>query len=533
MELLTNVIRNVRDQMYALELKTDILNDELQSKNMAIALREKMLMRNESGVISPSLTRNVCEIIITLLSSNQILNRPSHTLYKEFNSEIPWAGGNPSGDGGNEMMREGADKFCPDPNRIVEMAVAERVADLVQIVIDELEIEDDPVDETWFYLMRVLLELCDTNHVETHAKLVEQFEKCDMKKLFSLVWKQPRYSIFHGMLQRMVSFILYSNTDPLSPAVAYWFETLNLPEIIRFGIEPRCVLKKIDLFSLRTHHIHLALAVEQAMKNSPSSQGVRSAAEKCPTWPIITALVDEWLNDAMDEFERAVAPQRHALYEFKSQTVSVQMTDVFDTTLGDLQVSSETKGFNVQGMRFGKIDINLEENDVDESKFEAACGMKKCSLLDSWPMHDGDRSSPFPAFADEWPGEKKSNGSAVDDWPGADSERKTEGSAVFGASSWEDVPASSSSESWASFPLSASTPRKAADDDEWADFSSLKTGNSSVENAGDWPGLEKEEDTNWPETNAAETSNPVLAGLAKGVINSSLGEHGIVDQSEC
>ncbi|VDL68008.1 unnamed protein product, partial [Nippostrongylus brasiliensis] len=353
MELLTNVIRNVRDQMYALELKTDILNDELQSKDMAIALREKMLMRNERGVISPSLTRNVCEIIITLLSSNQILNRPSHTLYKEFNSEIPWAGGNPSGDGGNEMMREGADKFCPDPHRIVEMAVAERVADLVQIVIDELEVEDDPVDETWFYLMRVLLELCDTNHVETHAKLVEQFEKCDMKKLFSLVWKQPRYSIFHGMLQRMVSFILYSNTDPLSPAVAYLFETLNLPEIIRFGIEPRCVLKKIDLFSLRTHHIHLALAVEQAMKNSPSSQGVRSAAEKCPTWSIITALVDEWLSwnmpdpevvnypawivdqllstsidlqstvlsdDAMDEFERAVAPQRHALYEFKSQT---------------------------------------------------------------------------------------------------------------------------------------------------------------------------------------------------------------------
>lgn len=51
------------------------------------------------------------------------------------------------------------------------------------------------------------------------------------------------------------------------------------------------------------------------------------------------------VDEALDDFERQmVAPQQHALYEFKSQTVSVPMTDVFDTALSELQVSSETKG---------------------------------------------------------------------------------------------------------------------------------------------------------------------------------------------
>lgn len=36
--------------------------------------------------------------------------------------------------------------------------------------------------------------------------------------------------------------------------------------------------------------------------------------------------------------------------------------------------------------------MDLDENDVDESDFEAMCGMKKCSLLEDWPMQEGDQS---------------------------------------------------------------------------------------------------------------------------------------------
>lgn len=54
---------------------------------------------------------------------------------------------------------------------------------------------------------------------------------------------------------------------------------MNLPEIVRYGVDPRCVLKKIDLFSLRTHHIHLVLAVEQALKTAPSAEGIQGLVQ--------------------------------------------------------------------------------------------------------------------------------------------------------------------------------------------------------------------------------------------------------------
>lgn len=249
MELFTNLIRNTRDQMYALEMKSDMLNDVLQSEELVGGLVNKMLARNKKGLLSPSVTRNASEVIISLLSSNHILYRPSHTLYKDFNAEIPWVGGNPSQDISGEVAKENAEKlFCPDSERVVERMVAARLADLVQIVIVELETDNEPEDETWSLLLRVLLELCDTNHLPTHEKIVEQFEICNFRKLFSLVWRHPRYSIFHGLLQRIVSYILYSSTQSLSPLITYLFKSMNLPEIVRYGVDPRCVLKKIDLF---------------------------------------------------------------------------------------------------------------------------------------------------------------------------------------------------------------------------------------------------------------------------------------------
>ncbi|KAK6061504.1 SIT4 phosphatase-associated protein [Cooperia oncophora] len=401
MEVFSNLVRNTRDQMYALDIKSDVLNDELQSESLVRELLDKMLARSQNGILSTSVTRNVCEILISLLSSNHILFRPSHTLYKEFNAEIPWVGGNPSAvmDGvSSEVAKEGAERlWCPDSERTVEKIASARVSEMIQLIIEDLESNSGREDEIWSYILRVIIELCDTNHLETHTTLVEEFGKSDIKKLFSLVWCHPRCSIFHGFLQRIVSFILYSSIQSESPAIAYLFKTLDLPEIIRYGVDPRCVLKKVDLFSLRTHHIHLALAVEQAMKSSPNARGVQKLVQECSFWPEIVSKVEEWLSwnlpdpevanvrpliqhdtieivskveewlswnlpdpevanvrpliqhdtidEALDEFERQiVGPQQHALYEFKTQTVSVPMTDVFDTALGELQVSSETKG---------------------------------------------------------------------------------------------------------------------------------------------------------------------------------------------
>ncbi|KAK6032182.1 SIT4 phosphatase-associated protein [Ostertagia ostertagi] len=500
MEVFSNLVRNTRDQMYALDIKSDVLNDELQSESLVQELLDKMLLRNENGILSTSVTRNVCEILIALLSSNHILFRPSHTLYKEFNAEIPWVGGNPSAvlDGvTSEIAKEGVERlWCPDSERTVEKIASARVSEMVQLIIEDLESNSDREDEIWSYVLRVIIELCDTNRLETHTALVEQFEKSDIKKLFSLVWSHPRCSIFHGFLQRIISFILYSSTQNESPAITYLFKTLNLPEIIRFGVDPRCVLKKIDLFSLRTHHIHLALAVEQAMKSSPNARIVQKLVQECSFWPEILPKVDDWLSwnlpdpevanvrpliqhdtidEALDEFERQiVGPQQHVLYEFKTQTVSVPMTDVFDTALGELQVSSETKGFAVHNLRVCKVDMNLEENDVDESDFEAMCDMKKSSLLGDWPMQDGDRSAQLVAPDDDWVGMRKSNGSMADDWPGMSTGMKGEQNTEFQVQ-WDQAPAASTSGNWSCSPQDSSTPRKVMNDEEWADFSKLKT----------------------------------------------------------
>ncbi|XGW08923.1 hypothetical protein V3C99_011326 [Haemonchus contortus] len=555
MELFTNLVRNTRDQMYALDIKSDVLNDELQSESLVQELLDKMLARDENGVVSSSVTRNICEILITLLNTNHILFRPSHTLYKEFNAEIPWVGGNPSAgmDGvASEIAKEGAERlWCPDSERTVEKIASARISEMIQLVIEDLEFNSDGEGEVWSYILRLIIELCDTNHLETHVTLVEHFEKSDMQKLFSLVWSHPRCSIFHGFLQRIVSFILFSSTQNESPAIAYLFKGLSLPEIIRSGIDPRCVLKKIDLFSLRSHHIHLALAVEQAMKTSSNARAVQKFIEEFPFWQEIVAKVEEWLSwnlpdpevanvrpmnqhdtidEALDEFERQiVGPQQHVLYEFKTQTVSVPMTDVFDTALGELQVSSETKGFVVHNLRVCKVDMNMEENDVDESDFEAMCGMKKSSLLDDWPAQDKARQA---TSDDDWAGMRRSNESTTDDWPGMNSGTKMEQSTEFPVQ-WDQAPSSSSSEGWSCFPQDNSTPRKVVNDEEWADFSTLKTEPGvSSDSFSDWPGVEKEQSSDWPLPKEPDAVDPVMAGFATVVLNSSLDER-VVNESEC
>ncbi|KAK5979633.1 SIT4 phosphatase-associated protein [Trichostrongylus colubriformis] len=558
MEVFSNLVRNTRDQMYALDIRSDVMNDELQSESLVRELLDKMLARNECGIASKSVSRNVCEILVTLLSSNHILFRPSHTLNKEFNAEMPWVGGNPSVsfDGvASEVAKEGAERLvCPDSERTVEKITSARVSEMIQLVIEDLESNYNHDDEVWSYLLRVVIELCDTNRYETHVTLVEQFGKCDMAKLFALVWSHPRCSIFHGLLQRIISFILYSSTQNESPAVSYLFKTLNLPEIIRSGIDPRCVFKKVDLFSLRTHHIHLALAVEQAMKSSPNARGVQKLVQECPFWSEIASKVDEWLSwnlpdpevanvrplnqhdtidEALVEFERQiVAPQQHVLYEFKTQMVSVPMTDVFDTALGELQVSSETKGFAVHNLRVCKVDMNLEENDVDESDFEAMCAMKKSSLLDDWPTQDGDHSSQSKTFDDDWAGMRKLNGSTLDDWPGMSSSIKNEQTNEFQVQ-WDQAPAASTSGDLSPSPQDSSTPRKVMDDEEWADFSSLKNElPSTAESSSDWPGVGNGQSSDWPVSAETEAVDPVMAGFATVVINSSLDER-VANESEC
>ncbi|VDK76906.1 unnamed protein product [Cylicostephanus goldi] len=169
--------------------------------------------------------------------------------------------------------------------------------------------------------------------------------------------------------------------------------------------------------------------------------------------------------------------------------------------------------------------MDLEENDVDESKFEAMCSTKKCSLLDEWPEQN-DQSA-----GDNWPEMKRSNGTAFD-WPGNSQSSKGEATNFFPVQ-WDKAPADNSSEGedWACFPQDTSTPKKAEGDDEWADFSSAKA-NESIGSGrfSDWPGVDAEI------TNASnakpDPANPVMPGLATGVISTSL-DRNAMNQSEC
>ncbi|KHJ92993.1 hypothetical protein OESDEN_07106 [Oesophagostomum dentatum] len=556
MELYTNLVRNTREQMYALEAKNDVLNDELQSEKLVSVLMEKMQQRDENGRVNPSIIRNVCEILVCLLSSNHILYRPSHTLYKEFNAEIPWVGGNPSAalDGARSETGKDAEEklWCPDSTRIVESVVAKSVASLMKIVIEDLEQDKDPADDTWYYILRVIVELCDTNFLPTHTTLLAHFEKCDVKKLFLSVYRRRKWSILHGLIQRIVSFVLFSVMEKPSPLTAFFFKNLNILEMVRYGVDPICVLPKIDLYSLRTHHIHIVLAIEQARKSSQNKETVEELLKDCKFWPEVVAKVDEWLSwnlpdpevanvrpslttetigDVMDDFERQIgAPQQHVLNEFKTQTVSVPMTDVFDTALAELQVSSETKGFSIRSIHVCKVDMDLEENDVDESKFEAMCSTKKCSLLDEWPLQT-DQSG------DNWPETKKSNGDTTFDWPGASNNSKLNDSVSFPVQ-WDTTPnknTSASSEDWAQFPQDSSTPKKSDEDDEWADFSSVKSSRSfGSDKFSAWPDAVGE-NTSWPTSKGTDVPDPVMTGFATGVINSSLDslDKKSANESEC
>ncbi|KAK6061503.1 hypothetical protein COOONC_00829 [Cooperia oncophora] len=188
--------------------------------------------------------------------------------------------------------------------------------------------------------------------------------------------------------------------------------------------------------------------------------------------------------------------------------------------------------FAVHNLRVCKVDMNLEENDVDESDFEAMCGMKKSSLLSDWPMQDGDQSSRFVTPDEEWVAMKKANGNSVDDWPGMSSATKNEQTSDFQVQ-WDQAPVASTAEAWSCSPQDSSTPRKVMKDDEWADFSTLKTEpNISSDTFNDWPGVKNEQSVDWPGSGKPEAVDPVLAGFATVVMNSSLDER-VANDSEC
>ncbi|KIH68865.1 hypothetical protein ANCDUO_00798 [Ancylostoma duodenale] len=70
MELYTNLVRNTRDQMYALDVRSDILNDELQSENLLSLLTKKMLQMFWEEEKKLGETRD--ETIESYVSSNRL-----------------------------------------------------------------------------------------------------------------------------------------------------------------------------------------------------------------------------------------------------------------------------------------------------------------------------------------------------------------------------------------------------------------------------------------------------------------------------
>lgn len=117
---------------------------------------------------------------------------------------------------------------------------------------------------------------------------------------------------------------------------------------------------------------------------------------------------------------------------------------------------------------------------------------------------------------DNWPEMKKSNGEATFDWPGNNGNSKFHEANAFPVQ-WDQMPTKDTSsgrklhggflskitpfldtDDWACFPKNSSTPKKSEDEDEWADFSTMKSEQSlASDRYSDWPGVDAEVRISW------------------------------------
>uniref|UniRef100_A0A183EPX6 Dymeclin n=1 Tax=Gongylonema pulchrum TaxID=637853 RepID=A0A183EPX6_9BILA len=156
--------------------------------------------------------------------------------------------------------------------------------------------------DTWCPLMRLLVEVLDTNHMATHQAVLAAFSSLSVNpfQLFlTYANARPQLTIFQNLLHRAVTYILYTLSSSPSPLIQYLFKDVDILGQTLAG----CDLSQGDFLnglSKRTLHgfyLNLASSIRCASESSPNAELISSliqASNNASRWETFLKDVREY-----------------------------------------------------------------------------------------------------------------------------------------------------------------------------------------------------------------------------------------------
>ncbi|CAB3404191.1 unnamed protein product [Caenorhabditis bovis] len=504
-EVYSEIVKEIRDKLYVLENKDDPLHDLMMSEDLIRKIVDKIAI----------------DIMDTMIRTNFVLNAPSHLIDEEMRQELD---DRHSGSISTRHLENNVENFevvyQPDPDRIAETILAERILPVFQVAKRCIELKSP----AWQQLMELLVAICNTNHTPTHEKLLSAFIKLPIVGFVEIAKKNPKMSVLHALVEKMFVYILYSKVDKktLSPIAEYLLKDASFIEAIygtMFFSKPMPSL--IEQCGLRAFNMNLAQAVYKSSMCAPMASAIQALVQKKTLWEEISDSIKEYnshhrpFNPPHDNNESNLtsnpgfdSDDRDFLNDSEEWKDASQFLALNppQKPFGASSTSDADK-FNFSLDRFpNEIDSGPFDDTPDEDEFRKLCSQRanssSCSLNNSNISQDSNNS------CSGWPGLPTENNKGV-----ANAFEKT-GEFLWPNKLKEDVGRSSNS------------------NDSWADFSTLPASSTgaTVVNV-QWPGAdqpEKGESSDWPLSNSHDfkPSDPLTVGFVSGI------SHNLEDTSD-
>ncbi|CAL2033033.1 unnamed protein product [Caenorhabditis brenneri] len=510
-EVYCEILRELRDKLYMVETKVDELHDKAMDENIISKIAGNLVVEENCSaevlMKKSALITSSARILEAFIKTNYVSDAPAQQLEemeRNLIEERHYSYG---------LMRPCMDNdayehsYQPDPERIVEGIVANRALNILQTILRDIEAKGS----IWQPLLRLVIELCNTNYMPTHQKLTDAFQKLPFVELINAAKKLPRASVLHSLLVKVVALLLHSTlaSDELSPAAEYLLTDGGLVKNI-YDTATSFHTSSGDLIAcsgLRSFNQNLGDAIKRAV-SGPLKRGTPH-----PKLVAILKSDKRWaeLEDIVANYNCKHRPQ--SFHDFNDSSVmssirndsshgfndSEEWTDA-STKFAEMDATSTASrptfaGFsssfdqpNLQ--RFSEFEGQFDTPDEDEFR-------KLCSERANSSSCSGAQNS-FDVNPINWPGEQEKA-----------EETKNE----------ESEPAPSKSP-----PIQ---------EDMWADFSSFPTvspstsaaaasTNSSSNSTSAWPGADEHEQgeaSDWPldSSHDSKPTDSVIVGFAANI----------------
>ncbi|KAF1765423.1 hypothetical protein GCK72_005375 [Caenorhabditis remanei] len=557
-EVYCEILRELRDKLYMLECKEDELHDKAMDENLIAKIADNLIVEEdisaEDLVKKSSLISSSARILEAFIKTNYVADAPAQHLEeveRNLIEERHYSYGlmRPCND--NDAYEH---SYQPDPERIVEGIVSNRVFNILQTILRDIEANGS----LWQPLLRLVIELCNTNHLPTHEKLVCAFRQLPFIKLIDAAKKLPRAGVLHSLLVKVVNLLLHSvfPSNELSPAAEYLLTEGGLiKNVYDTATSFHTSGDLIACSGLRSFNQNLGDVINRAKKRAVPNPGLVAILKADKRWTELEDIVLNYNTKHRPQLQHdfndssvlsSIKNDSHGFNDSEEWTdASAKFAEMDASSSANRAFTGFGSPFEADLNRFSEFEGQFETPDEDEFK-------KLCSERANSSTCSGSQQG-FETSHIQWPGEQEkeeekqtaetviepstypqeTEGSESiveqDDewvWPTEPPLGETEVITQAGPrpeTNWVDDSAPDFSY------LGKSPP---AQEDMWADFSSFPTVSPSTSTAvvapvvnnvaSAWPGAdtpEQGESSDWPLSSSHDSkpSDPATLGLAASI----------------